>query len=396
MVRFPYSLKAKHEANSLTDHAYLLNTHTPGLKSQHVTAIEWLAKATDAYVDGLTVGSHTLVFKPKKGPSTVEERKISIRADSAAASTMLIFQTVFPFLLFAGDEAQTPIDLDISGGTNVSKSLSYEYLDQVLLPTLESWFGLRVERKLLARGWSVGSASRGLVSLKIFPLRIGSTLKLKENLQLGKDPNVDFEVTQIDASIVVPKDMHKALMAQLRSDLEPMFPGVEITFPVRDDSCHDTRMYVLLVAKSDTLRWGRDYLFEGQRAGKTKEVLAREISDEVSQAFHEEVTTGGIVDEFLQDQLVVFQALAEGETSFPRDGGVEDEGISGITGPLGDLTIGNGPRRRKEKAQEPFGEATDSTHTKTVRWVTAELLPKVAYFNKGKICEGVAAVSGRP
>ncbi len=96
---------------------------------------------------------------------------------SAAASAMLIFQALLPFLLLAGDSgADEPILLEISGGTNVSFSLSYEYLDQVLLPSLETWFGIRVERVLVSRGWSTGgwnpggSASRGLIRFTIHPL----------------------------------------------------------------------------------------------------------------------------------------------------------------------------------------------------------------------------------
>lgn len=366
-----------------------------GLKAQHFTAIKWLAEATGAEVEGLSIGSQTLEFRPSSAPSQLTERKIKIVADSPAASAMLIFQAVFPFLLFAGDDKNQPIDLEISGGTNVSWSLSYEYLDQVLLPTLEDRFGIRVERQLKQRGWSMGAMSRGNVRLRIQPLRAGEPLRLREPSRT--DPNAkDFEVRAIDVSVVVPADMHEMLSRALAKDLEMLFPDAEVNFVVMDDSRHEARMYVLLVARSETLRWGRDLLYAAQRKGKSKSALSDSISRQVCKELYEEISTGGVVDEFLQDQLVVFQALADGKTSFPRseipDGSAHASSASSIVAEVEEAMAGLGlaekkERLRKDKTHQPFGEG--STHTTTARWVTAELLPTVKWFNKGTICEGV-------
>src|SRR4051812_6006873 len=133
---------------------------TQGLKSQHVTSIAWLAQATDAETRGLEVGSKTLEFHPLRRPwdlfptppenaakATAADSTIRITASSPAASALLIFQAVLPFLLFASsaDGEARPIPVEIHGGTNVSFSLSYEYLDQVLLPALHTDFGIRVD-----------------------------------------------------------------------------------------------------------------------------------------------------------------------------------------------------------------------------------------------------------
>ncbi|EON95913.1 putative rna 3 -terminal phosphate cyclase protein [Phaeoacremonium minimum UCRPA7] len=365
------------------------------IRITHIRAIDWLAKATGAEVEGLSIGSQTLEFRPSCGPSQLVERKIKIVADSPAASALLIFQAVFPLLLFAGDEKNQPIDLEISGGTNVSWSLSYEYLDQVLLPTLEDRFGIKVERQLKQRGWSLGSMSRGNIHFRIQPLKIGEQLRLKEPSRT--DPNAkDFEVKAIDVSIVVPADMHELLTRALAKDLEMLFPDAEINFKVIDDSRNDARMYVLLVARSETLRWGRDLLYAAQRKGKSKSMLSDSISRQVCKELYEELSTGGVVDEFLQDQLVVFQALADGKTSFPRseipEGSPQTSSASSIVAEVEDAMAELGlterkERLRKDKTHQPFGEG--SGHTTTARWVTAELLPTVKWFNKGTICEGV-------
>ncbi|KAL2280633.1 hypothetical protein FJTKL_12350 [Diaporthe vaccinii] len=371
-----------------------------GLKSQHFTSIAWLAKATGADVKGLELGSKTLEFRPSRGPGELWERNITIRAESAAASALLVFQAVFPFLLFAGNESGEPVELTISGGTNVSFSLSYEYLDQVLLPTLEDCFGVRVERRLDGRGWSSGPASRGSLWFRVQPISLGETLRLRDGLDLGSRPG-DFDINTIDITIITPSTMHTELEAALRERLEKTFPGVEYNFRAPEESKHESRIYVLLVAKSARLRWGQDLLYNGKRKGKTAAKISEEVAKAVTKSLAEEINAGGVVDEFLQDQLVIFQALAEGRTSFQRsrpEGHVDDgqaaQAATEIEDELDRLHIGDG--LRKERTGKPFGDPeTDSTHTQTARWVTAEVLePKLTWYNKGRVCEGIGLKSG--
>ncbi|KAK8016111.1 hypothetical protein PG993_014300 [Apiospora rasikravindrae] len=390
-----------------------------GLKSQHVTSIKWLAEATGAEVEGLSVGSHTLEFRPSLTPpqalASAEQRKLAIAADSAAASTLLIFQAVLPYLLFAAGGDGTPIELEIQGGTNVSFSLSYEYLDQVLLPTLEARFaGVRVERRLLQRSWSTGSTRKGSIWFRIHPLLLGQTLKLKEaepkdssSTSAAKDD--EFTIKRIDASILTPTALHAPLQDALARDLDTLFPGAEVNFKVVEESGHDARMYVLLVAhnndgpstesSSSSRRWGRDYMYASKRKNKNPTTLSSEISRHVSKQLYQEVALRrGAVDEYLQDQLVIFQALAAGQTSFPRcDEDYEEEkeelpgmsaNVDSVDAALRDLDLAAEKRLKKDKkTEEPFGDG--SMHTKTARWVTSEILSGVKWFNKGSVCEGV-------
>jgi RNA 3'-terminal phosphate cyclase (ATP) len=362
-----------------------------------VTAIDYLATATSADVTGLSIGSHTLEFHPQLRPGELKNRNIKIAADSPAASTMLIFQAVFPFLLFAGNDKGEPITLEISGGTNVSYSLSFEYLDQVLLPTLQDAFGIAVERKLLARGWSLGKQQRGKVEFKFKPLKVGETLKFteKDGIVYGRDGPLPVvgDIEGIDVSMIIPAEMHEAMTEALVGDLEELFPSVEHSFKVIEDSGADSRIYVLLVAKAGMVRWGRDILTsmpkkaKGKGPAQTANSLCATISRKLVKELYEEVSMGGVVDEFLHDQLVIFQALAEGRTSFPR-GEAKDNLEQSMTR----LYIDD-KKLRKEKTDKPFGDG--STHTTTARWVTAELLPGVGWYNKGNICEGIGMQSGK-
>ncbi|TGJ83661.1 hypothetical protein E0Z10_g5119 [Xylaria hypoxylon] len=366
-----------------------------GLKSQHVSAIEWLAKATEAEVDGLSVGSRTLEFRPRAPPTALKERKVVITAESHGASTLLILQAVFPYLLFSGNENGDPIELEIHGSTNPSFSPSYEYLDQVLLPTLQERFGIVVERQLKNRAWTTGPLSRGTIWLKFQPIPPGQTLRLVKPWNEKRQPGDLDKVKRIDVSILVPYAMLDPMEEAMVEYLGPEFLGAEINFVLKEESGHDARMYVLTVAYSESgLRWGRDFLYDRKRKGKQIRTISKEIAKTVTKRLWEQTAVHtAAVDEYLQDQLVVFQALAEGRTTYwsreteRLDAEAQPDrakDINEVDQDLEDLHLNK--RMKRDKAHEPFGFG--STHAITARWVTSELMPTVQWFNNGTICEG--------
>jgi RNA 3'-terminal phosphate cyclase (ATP) len=296
-------------------------------------------------------------------PATLANRIIHIKADSAA-STLLVFQSIFPFLLFAGDEKASPITLTIQGGTNVSWSLSYEYLDQVLLPALEN-FGIKVNRKLEYRGWSHGTPQTGSIKFQFAGLPPGTALRAPE---WPKDRGT---VLKIDISIIVPGYLKVPLKTALLFETNLVFPGVEVNFIVVDESGHKARMSTLLVAHTSTgLRFGRDWLYDRKSKDKSEDEISTEIAQKVVDELDAELRKGGLVDEYLQDQLVIFQALSEGCSSIP---GSSDALMS--------------ERERVDRTEVPFGDG--SPHTTTARWVASQLLPCAKWIDNGRICEGV-------
>jgi RNA 3'-terminal phosphate cyclase (ATP) len=309
------------------------------------------------------VGSKTFEFKANLSPVNLANRNIHIKAESAA-STLLVFQSIFPFLLFAGDESGSSITITIQGGTNVSYSLSYEYLDQVLLPSLEG-FGIHVDRKLEYRGWSHGTQGTGSIKLQFVPLALG------RSLEAAAWPTERGTISKIDISIVVPAYLQQVLKKTLLFELDLVFPAAEVNFAVVEDSKHKARMYTLLVAHTSTgLRYGRDWLYDKKSKDKDVNQISTEIAQRVVDELDVELRKGGLVDEYLQDQLVIFQALAAGRSTIP---GTSEALVS--------------DRDRIDETDEPFGDG--SAHTTTARWVASQLLPQAKWIDKGRICEGV-------
>jgi RNA 3'-terminal phosphate cyclase (ATP) len=367
-----------------------------GLKSQHVTSLSWLAEVTDAETEGLSVGSHTLIFIPRLPPTELAQRQFKISAEAGAASTLLILQAIFPFLLFASNESNEPIFLDISGGTNVAFSLSFEYLDQVLLPTLEERFGIVVERELKVRGWSLGRQSRGSIKIKIQPVPRGE--KLRYRPPPARRVPESYSIGTLDVSIIAPVVTHASLQAALMEGLNELYPSAQVRFKNIEDSRDPARLYMLVVASSvGGIRWGRDILSSQPKKVKNLEVFLQQLAKRLCKELHEEISLAGDVDEHLQDQLVCFQALSDGLSTFPRrESGADGLELSSAQFSAETMDKLAGETRpgqvRRDDAREPFGHGT--MHTKTARWVVAELLPGVEFYRKGDVVRGIGTSLG--
>lgn len=104
------------------------NRQNPGLKQQHLKALEIAARICEAQVSGLFPGSTELSFVPME----LKGGKYSIEIGTAGSISLLL-QCLMPALPFAKEKTE----LTISGGTDVAWSPTIDYLQQVTLKALE-------------------------------------------------------------------------------------------------------------------------------------------------------------------------------------------------------------------------------------------------------------------
>lgn len=357
-----------------------------GLKPAHLAGVQWLAGATQAKTQGMEAKSKELVFRPSSTASTATtgerqvenpdrqtnnkgsrvwkdieldgvlvRREACISMASPGAIT-LILQAILPYLLFSSSVSvndprpSVPLRVTIEGGTNVSNSPSIDYVDQVLLPLLTSKLGTpRIFMTLHQRGWSTGRIEIGSVTFDISPVQPRFTIpafKFQERGQLMK----------VHVSIIAPGGVaRRSIREQVTVQLLAYDPEIEIIFPVDEESGGDKRMYLLLVAEtSNGYLLGRDW---SQLSGSTVQEKGEKLVSKVVGDLKRELKKGGCVDEYMQDQLVVFQALAAG--------------VAEVDG----------------------GKGSEATlHTQTARWVAEKVLG-VKFDGEGR-CKGVGFVAG--
>jgi len=380
-----------------------------GLKGSHLAAVEFLARACGARTEGMTLKSKELLFSPCRDENerltrgntqwwkntrdpagTITSRAVEIK-QSTPGSIFLVFQALLPYLLFSSPPTTTdspqplPITLTIHGGTNVSASPSLEYTTQVLLPTLHRIGLPPITLTLHRRGWTHGPTQLGSATFTLTPLPPGAPLPA---FSLARHPASD-PVVALHASILAPSpttraQIRTALTAAVRTRWKD--PDLAVEFPVDEDSGHAKRLYLLLVAETRSgCRLGRDWLYDRKIADVADAVGV--LVERVVAALWSEVQAGGAVDSFMEDQLVVFAALAWGRTCVRSSGGSVDGGGEGGHGDGEEGMDGEGGGKAGR------GERGPTLHTRTARWVAAEIL-RVAFDERDGAVEGVGLVVG--
>ncbi|KAG0322849.1 hypothetical protein BGZ97_003406 [Linnemannia gamsii] len=349
-----------------------------GLKLQHLTGVNWLAKASEANIEGAEIKSTELRLSWVSDDAPLADyqfvslpKAIDIGSPGSIA---LVLQAILPFIIFGLHSERfsdatpmdttnvgpmplpAPIRITVKGGTNVGFSPSFEYISKVLLPTF-SRIGLPpITTRLESRGWSTGGTQIGTVTFDITPLPAGACLPAFDLTDQGA-------LQHIEATILAPKAIQDKFQHEVAARLASNFPGVATTITF-EDSGHHSRLYLLLVAKSDNGHLlGRDWLYDRKTRGGELNGPVEQIVKEVVQQLQMEIKHGGCVDEYLRDQLVIFSALAKGKCYI--DAGRNDEG---------QLLEG-------------------SLHTRTAQWVVSQMLP-VTLEENGSIVEGIALKAG--
>ncbi len=135
------------------------NRKVPGLRTQHLTVVQLLAKICDAKVEGLHAGSTSIRFFPNE----VKNLQLKERVGTAA-SISLILQALIPAVSLAGKK----LELSISGGTDVPWSPTTNYTKHVLAEAY-SRIGIDFSLKIQRRGYYPRGG--GLVDITVYPCR---------------------------------------------------------------------------------------------------------------------------------------------------------------------------------------------------------------------------------
>lgn len=136
------------------------NRKIPGLRPQHLTAINILKKISNAQVIGAEIGSTELKFIP----GNVENGEL-IEDVGTAGSIALILQVLIPVIAIS----QKKLTLTIKGGTDVLWSPSIDYTKHVLREAY-SRMGIKFDLELTKRGYYPKGG--GEIKLQVYPSKI--------------------------------------------------------------------------------------------------------------------------------------------------------------------------------------------------------------------------------
>lgn len=255
----------------------------PGLKRQHLTAVNAAAEIGRAEVEGARVGSQYFSFEPCEvvpGDYTFDI--------GTAGSTTLVLQTVLPPLMIARE----PSLVTLEGGTHNVHAPPFDFLARVFLPLVRRT-GVNVEIDLVRYGFYPPGG--GKLAVMIEPtgerrrLDILERGKIRRRLARALCVKLPPSVGERELSVVRERLGWGGAELEVETSANALSPGNVLTLEMESD--------------------GLTELFTGVgERGVRAEVIAERAVAEVENY----LASGAPVGEHLADQLLIPLALAGG------------------------------------------------------------------------------------
>ena len=260
----------------------------PGLQPQHLKSVQAAAEIGQARLHGASLGSCDLSFEP--GPVRAGSYRFDI---GTAGATGLVLHTIYLPLALRGEG---PSEVTLTGGTHVTHSPSFHFLDATWRPHIAA-LGLNVSLRLDRPGFYPRGG--GVVRAFLQPCRAVQPLTLTER----------GEVTIMGTSAVAGLD--RGIAARQSRRARQLLERADLEATIREESW-DGGPGSVLVLRAEAGGVPATFVGLGAR-GKPAEVVAEEAVAELL-AF---VQAGqGAVDPHSADQLVLPLAFAAGASEY--------------------------------------------------------------------------------
>ncbi|RDI48727.1 RNA 3'-terminal phosphate cyclase [Aquicella lusitana] len=245
----------------------------PGLLPQHMMACVAVNTISQGRLEGAALGSDAFRFEP----GTIKGGTYHFDIGTAG-SLILLAQAIIPICLHATDSSR----ICLTGGTHVLQSPGYDYFAQVFLPALQR-FGANVQIRQYKTGYYPKGG--GLLEFEIQP----QVLQGCTNWSSSNETHAVIRLSRLAHHIA---EREKQVLMQ---------QGIE-----------DIQLYeeaAFSPGNAVTLWQGFRGAYVLGKVGKKAEQVAEE-------AFLLLQQEEGEVDRYLSDQLLIYAALARGETRY--------------------------------------------------------------------------------
>ena len=288
----------------------------PGLRAQHLTgirlAVDAMAddeKGTNGRLEGDALHSTEIRYQP---PAATDDDDANDRAavertitgdTGTAGSIVLLLQAALPGALF-GRKNKAPCRLRLRGGTNATMAPQYDYWERVFWPTVREQCGLeadQIQARVLRRGFFPKGG--GEVEVRIKPL---NKLPLQPIRLTNRGDVASIYIRSFHAGNL-PRHLAEQMAKVAKSTLRQRYPNVPLeTEIVTERQAVGSGLGILVMATTTTgCRLAGSALSSPQKK-------ARDVAAEAARELLQTLDDGGCVDEWLQDQLILFMALAGG------------------------------------------------------------------------------------
>lgn len=200
------------------------NRPNPGIKAQHYVAIKSIQELCSAEVSGLEIGSSEITFKP----GIVKGGKFKFDIGTAGSITL-----VYQACILASLNVKEPITINLTGGTDVKWSPSWDYFKHIFLPLIKK-MGIVVFPNLILRGYYPKGGGEAIITInpteKVIPLKTSYEDDFSEVMGRINISNLPEHITNRIKHTAIKTFLKNDLMTSI--DIEQstsLSPGVGIT-----------------------------------------------------------------------------------------------------------------------------------------------------------------------
>jgi len=262
----------------------------PGLAPQHLAAVRAVAEICGAPVDAWALGAQELRF----APGAIQSGNFQFDIGSAGSITLLL-QALLPVLL----RAPGPSEVVVRGGTDVRAAPPIDYFTHVLLPLLRC-MGVQVRLEVRRRGYfprGGGEVAVAIAPAALQPLRLES----------GAMPAAIHGVAHVaNLPLHIATRMREAALGKLAGRGLPA--RVEARALDASQAIGQGGAIVLWAQTGDGRVGAARVAERGLRAELLGEAAATELQADLA--------CGAAVDVHAADQLLIYAALAAGESRY--------------------------------------------------------------------------------
>lgn len=265
----------------------------PGLRPQHLQAVQACREFAGGTVEGAKVGSTEIFYRPGK---SLPGGEFHWDIGTAGSTTMMAF-TLIPLVLFAERSCR----ISIMGGLFQDFAPSAFHLQHALIPLLRR-MGADIRLEVLRPGYVPGG--RGHVTLVGSPLP--STLRpisMTEQGRLREIWGVSL-ASHLKDQNVAERMADESLRLLQKHQLKARFD-------VRNDTDAVQRGAALFL-RAETENGSLIGADQAGKPGRRSEAIARFVVNSLLEDLRSQAST----DRHLADQLILFGALAEGTTQY--------------------------------------------------------------------------------
>jgi RNA 3'-phosphate cyclase len=280
------------------------NRPTPGLKPQHLSAIQALVRMSGARVRGAAVGAGEVEFMP----GSLRPGDYSFDIGTAGSVTLMMQALLLP-CVFAGGETI----LRIGGGTDTRWSIPVDYLTHLILPVFRRF--CRIEVPAVRRGFY--PKGQGALELKIRPelpaiaAKDGGAWRGEVRSKL---PRLDLSVRLMPAAIkgvsAASEFLAKARVAERQAESAVAVLGSGLSVDIRVEYCRSASPGTVITLWTVDAE-GRSLI--GADAIGEKGRPAEEVGREAAHKLMESLQAEAAVDVHLADNLIPLLAMVGGK-----------------------------------------------------------------------------------